>query len=404
MSVKNPKFTQIKTAMLLHFPFFASLLLDVMDVEIGKFDHIFPPGMTPTAATNGKTIYFDEDWLSALAIEEAVFVTCHEIAHAMWMHFDRAKRYLDLGFDGEQFSPVLWNIAGDYIINDMIKKCGIGRMPAGGLWDAKYTEDMICEEAYRDLLKEQKKKGGGKGQGQGQGGKADGSGGHGGFDIHMPALSPISPAEMKRAVQSAADAAKAVGCLPGNLERFASAIVDPKVHWKDVLRATLVKTILHETKTWTQPHRRRLTSQRLYLPRHAGFACDTIVVAIDTSGSIGPKELDQFLSELADILRTCKPRLVHVLGADAAVATHVELEGDADIAASPPKVGGGGGTDFRPAFEWVREHDVIPDAFVYLTDMCGPFPSDDPGYPVIWGRTTTQDAPFGIHVDIDFKS
>ena len=52
----SPQFTEVKTAMLLHVPFFASILLDMMHIKIGKFDNVFPPGMQHTAATDGKNI------------------------------------------------------------------------------------------------------------------------------------------------------------------------------------------------------------------------------------------------------------------------------------------------------------------------------------------------------------
>lgn len=60
----HPLYTEVKTAMLLHVPFFASILLDMMTVKIGKFPDVFPPGMKNTAATNGKTIWFDTDFFS----------------------------------------------------------------------------------------------------------------------------------------------------------------------------------------------------------------------------------------------------------------------------------------------------------------------------------------------------
>ncbi len=74
---RHPMFVAVKTALLLHVPFFASLLLDIMDVRIGKFDHLFPQG-NATMATDGKTIYIDEDFLSGLKLENAVFGVCHE--------------------------------------------------------------------------------------------------------------------------------------------------------------------------------------------------------------------------------------------------------------------------------------------------------------------------------------
>lgn len=404
---KHPMFVAVKTALLLHVPFFASLLLDIMDVKIGKFDHLFPQG-NATMATDGKTIYIDEDFLSSLKLENAVFGVCHEVGHAMWEHMQRGKAYEDTGFDGNPFSPMLYNIAADYIINDMLDKSKVGAIkradhddPAGRfkkgdpewLLDPKYTHDKSVEEVYRDLWKNAKKV---KGQPQPGAGKGTGQ------DVHIYDTGKVSSAEMKRAVQTALDTAKACGKLPGALKRYAEEFLEPKVRWQDVLRTTIVTAADRDTSTWARPHRRRLASQRIYLPRSASFGCHCIVVAVDTSGSIGPKELNAFFSELADILRTCHPEVTWVLGADSAVASTVMLEGDHDITGSPPEVGGGGGTDFNPVFDWVAQEGLEPDALVYFTDLCGPFPAKAPDYPVIWCATTGEEAPFGktIHIDV----
>ena len=66
-------------------------------------------------------------------------------------------------------------------------------------------------------------------------------------------------------------------------------------------------------------------------------------------------------------------------------------------------MGGGGGTDFRPRVRVGRSRRASePDALIYFTDMCGPFPTEDPGYPVIWCATTRKEGPFGktIHIDV----
>lgn len=378
-------FTGVKTAMLLHVPFFASLLLDIMDVRIGKFDHYFPPGMRPTMATDGKTIYMDQDFLDTLKIEEAVFITCHEIGHAMWDHMSRGKKYYDLGFDGQPFNQMLWNCAADYVINDMITKSGIGKMPVDpetgkvmGLLDPKYTCDMTPEEVYRLLLKDPQ---------NGPGGKGTGQPGGNGLDGHILQPSPHTAAEMKRAIQTAVDTAKACGKLPGALKRFADELLEPQITWQDELRTTVVTAANRDTTSWARPHRRRLVSQGVYMARPAAYGCETIVVVVDTSGSIGQRELTVFFSELADIIRTCRPERVWLLGCDSRVASIEELPGDVDITNNPPEVGGGGGTDFNPPFEWVRDQGIVPDCFVYFTDLCGPGPDEEPGYPVVWCST-----------------
>ena len=63
---------------------------------------------------------------------------------------------------------------------------------------------------------------------------------------------------------------------------------------------------------------------------------------------------------------------------------------------------GGGGTDFRPPFAYVEEHDVEPQCLVYLTDMYGAFPEQSPEYPTMWATFTENiEAPFGETVRID---
>lgn len=406
MAISNPAFTAVKTALLLHVPFFASLLLDIMDVRIGKFEHLFPPGMTATMATDGKTVYIDESFLDTLSVPEAVFGVCHEIGHAMWEHMQRGKVYMDTGFDGEPFIPMLYNVAADYVINDMLVKSGVGSIKRAtmddpqGRWkkgdpewllDPKYTCEMSVEEVYRDLLKNAK-----KGKGKGAPGQRQGQ------DTHIFDTGKISSAEMKRAIQTAVDTARACGKLPGALKRYADEFLESKVSWQELLRTTIVTSTTRDTTTWARAHRRRLAQQRMYLPRAAAYGCDLIAVFVDTSGSIGPKQLNVFFSELADIIRTCHPETVWVLGVDSTVASAEELTGDVDITQNPPEVGGGGGTDFRPAFEWIKEKGLVPDAAVYFTDMMGPFPTDDPGYPVIWCSTTEKtEGPFGKTIYVD---
>jgi predicted metal-dependent peptidase len=189
-------------------------------------------------------------------------------------------------------------------------------------------------------------------------------------------------------VQSAADTAKAYGKMPGALKRFADQVLDPQISWQELLRTTVVVAASRDTKSWARPHRRRLAGQGVYLARPTAFGCETLVVAVDTSGSIGRKELSMFFAELSDIIRTCSPERIWLLGADSAVASVEELPGDVDIQDNPPRVGGGGGTDFNPVFHWVEKQGLIPDCLVYFTDLCGPGPTIEPGYPVVWCSTT----------------
>jgi predicted metal-dependent peptidase len=412
--------------MLLHTPFFASLLLDVMTTKVGKFNFI------DTAGTNGRIIWFDEDFLANLDLPEAVFLCCHEIAHAMWMHMDRGKKWLDLGFDGQPFQRGVYNVAADYVINDMLVKSGIGRMPKGGLLDSRYTGNMLVEDVYRELIKNQPPPppgGGGGGQGepkdgdqQGQGGgqgqdsdqtppegssgdpSKDGMNGKTPLDTHVYEPAKIAEAEMKRAIATAVHQAKAMGKMPAALERWVDETLHPQVNWKERLRLLVTRTVSRESTTWSSPHRRRLVSQKIYLPSYTGFGAGEIVGASDTSGSMGQKEFDASWAEFSDIIMNCKPEKMWIMACDAQVHNVHELPSYHDIYQSRPEMTGGGGTSFVPVFEKVEELGINPVLLIYFTDGYGTFPSEPPPYPVIWVMTEDVEPPFGEVVKVEMNA
>jgi predicted metal-dependent peptidase len=392
----------MKSAVLMHVPFFAALLLDRMTMKVGKFPNI------PTAGTDGKTVWFDEDFLNSLTLKEAMFVCCHEVAHAMWMHMDRAKKYGDLGtVNGKPFDAMKWNTAADYVINYLLVEAGIGKMPAGGLYDGRYTSSMSVEEVYAQLPDPPPSGGGGGSTGDGgDNGDGDGSDGGGGrdampgFDVHVPAQSEVSQEEWKRAVASAVQAAKTAGKLPGALERFAEALLNPQVTWQEVLRRRLTALVGRDARTWAKLHRRRLVAQGVVMPGYAGHRAGTVVVVVDTSGSISSQELTVFLTEVQAILDDVQPQETVLVACDTKVQdVHTLYPGDS-LTALQLKLGGGGGTSFVPPFEWVAEQSVYPDTLVYLTDMHGTFPAD-PGYPVIWCATSDREGPFGETIRLE---
>ena len=55
----------------------------------------------------------------------------------------------------------------------------------------------------------------------------------------------------------------------------------------------------------------------------------------------------------------------------------------------------GGGTNFAPCFRWLGERGIVPQTLVFLTDLCGAFPSEAPSYPVLWASTEARRAPIG---------
>lgn len=133
--------------------------------------------------------------------------------------------------------------------------------------------------------------------------------------------------------------------------------------WPDLLREWLSK---RSRNGWNSPFNNPIfqTTGLIAAGRRARNAGE-IVLVLDTSGSIGQRTYDRFLSEAQAVLDDLKPDKVHLLSVSHVVADAVSLDAGDTV---PASLNGGGGTRFKPAFDWVAEHTQDVDVMVYLTD------------------------------------
>ena len=204
------------------------------------------------------------------------------------------------------------------------------------------------------------------------------------------------------AMHQAASLAKAQGKLPGTVEETVRAAHASTVDWRTLLRRYMTDAVKSDY-SWSLPNRRFIDSG-LYLPSIRSEGIDTIAVIVDTSGSLPAGTLAEFWAEIREVATELQPERVILLQVDAAV------QDAAEYAASdlPDEIAikGRGGTDFRPGFAWLEEHDIRPGVCLYLTDMlCSSYPETEPGYPVCWVNYAEPPGdwnrePWGERIDI----
>jgi hypothetical protein len=131
-------------------------------------------------------------------------------------------------------------------------------------------------------------------------------------------------AEMKVQVAQAAQAAKMMGKLSAGMERLVSGVLQPKVDWREVLRRFVQKQ-KNETRTWARPNR-RMAALGLHMPSISGETLGEITFAIDCSGSIGQKELDEFAAEIKFVWEDMLPFKLHVVYFDSEVCHYDKFE------------------------------------------------------------------------------
>jgi predicted metal-dependent peptidase len=402
----NKAWDETRAAFLWVCPGLTSVIYEMMTDAKGEIaSWVTDASVCPIAATDGVRLILNPDTFFKYKLFERVFIVAHEVMHCIadhcgqgWLHQQRGEIGL-LNGKRVPYIPMLANVAQDYIINDTLIKSKIGTFNTDWLHDTNAgTWQDSWVDVYGKLYEDANAKGKIKGVQ---------------FDVHMaPGTSQgkdpgqanqnRSKSQWQTAVAGAMATARAQGKLPEAMERFMKEMLEPSVTWAEHIRALLARKIGGGSYDWAKPDRRFISrNPRIITPARSGYGCNTIVVAIDTSGSIGDKELCQFKAEMSGMLNDLKPRQLIILWCDAKIH-HVDYLTDAEELREV-KPYGGGGTSFKPPFEWMEKEGINPDSMVYLTDGYGDFPATAPRFPVIWGDIAGNKYPWGEVVPVKIK-
>jgi len=358
--------------------------------------------LTPTAATDGHNYYYNYRWCSQLNDAELVFVIAHEVNHVLLLHALRRN--------GRRCE--LWNAACDFAVNGLLQSScreegslrGIAAMPfitnlkTGrperiGLWDerfANWTAENIFDELERN--------------------DADPGAN---WDQMLEPSSDQKTANVEARARAAV--AKSLirareyrqqhgrGDQPGNWERLAEAGLHPTVPWQDRLRRQIL-TWGFDTVSWSRPSP-KYRPHGFYLPRHRGYQLPDILFAFDTSGSVSDRFLGQMLAELNGLLALARNSVIRVVCCDAEVQVVGDFNAGRHLDPQQHKLRGGGGTDFRPVFDYAHREKRFRQV-IYLTDTMGIYPEPVPqNLNTLWlvPQNMADQPPFGEVIPLPFS-
>ena len=381
----------------------------------------------PTACTNGRDELYGRRFISCLTRKEIAFVVLHETLHKAFRHISTWQKLAKEDME-------LCNKACDYVINLLLTDNDPSEdyivMPtlngqAIGCVDRRFA-GMHTKQVFDILKKEKQEKegqsgggSGGKGQpGSGQPGQGEPKPGEpgGGFDDHdWTGAEELSEKEKEQLVRDVDAAlrqgqlahAKKMGDGGGGMLRAVQDILKPEVDWKALLREFVMSQCAgRDMSSWRRPNRRFL-HQGVYMPTLISEKIGSIVLGVDTSGSIS-SELPRFFSEMDAIFRTLNPEKVDLIYWDACVAG-VEMYGDGgaplETFLQTTKPVGGGGTDPRCMLEYMKREDIKPQCIIMFTDGEVPSWGDDWPAPILWvvvneyrGESITATCGKTIHV------
>ena len=412
-------------------PFFAHM---IMQMDIQPMPKEWP---MQTCAVDAKgNLFYAEEYVMKLSQDKVEGLLCHEVMHVALQHLTR------IGSRKHQQA----NVAQDIAINLLVKNARLN-LPDKAIPVDTYDEvadwrpfldmkdkiriedigDKSWEEMYEEVVKQWPKRedegsgdgdgdsdGEGQGQGQGQSGMPtkrhpQDNNGH---DQHIPAdeMTPQEKQDVENKWRSrlsdAATYAKQQGTLPAGMERLVKDLLKPRITWRERLLKFVQPLMNPVDYTYARPDKRSKIVGA-YLPDVVRESIEVEVV-VDTSGSIGPEDLQEFLSEICGIAGAFSYCDMFVSFGDTKGYDEARYKiGNGNIAKiKAMKPMGGGGTDMEAILDYVKKKNPNVPVCIVLTDGYTSFNKCARDYPfqVVWvlseGCYDPKKIPYGSVVEM----
>jgi predicted metal-dependent peptidase len=404
------KIEKAKARLMLEHPYFGTV---AAALKLKSSDDI------ESFLSDGVHLQYNDEYFDNASVEEVKFALANGAMHTVLKHQSRA---------GERYEW-LWQLATDYTINAMLIKNGL-QLPDRANFQQRF-EGMYAEEVYEmlrsDIMKEElsgdeslqeqahdeqgksnndrvsqegmeaPKDWNQKGDRPRQSTKSDGLNSDNANKNEVQHKEDEEPLEDMQALQEELkehfeqifQKLNRQGTLPKDLKFVVPEYFSHKVDWRELLYG-YIASYAKSTYSFVPPNMKYLY-RGIYLPSLSSDLL-RIVIAVDTSGSVDETLLSTFLGEVGSIIQSYPNYEIDLITADAKIQSHkVFLPGEA----LEYEVSGGGGTDFRPVFEYIDQQINYPTLLLYFTDGMGTFPETAPGYDVMSSMPESKEVPFG---------
>ncbi|MCB1638190.1 MAG: hypothetical protein KDI15_05025, partial [Thiothrix sp.] len=203
--------------------------------------------------------------------------------------------------------------------------------------------------------------------------------------------------QWQQRLAGAARQARQAGKLSGVMQRLVEELLQPRLPWRQLL-AHYLTSLARDDYSHTRPSSRRGDPAIFPTLRSRQLQA---VVALDVSGSVSDRELQECLSEINAIKGQVHAGIT-LIACDAAIVDGFPRRFEPwEEITLPSRIAGGGHTDFRPVFDWIDTQDQAPDLLLFFTDALGDFPAQAPHYPVLWLIKGRGQPPFGVRVALN---
>jgi predicted metal-dependent peptidase len=414
------KLAAARTRLILDKPFLGALVLR-LPMQAGD------PKWCKTTGTDAKTFYYNRAYIDELSLEQTQFVLAHEAMHCALSHFSRRQHRL----------KHRWDLACDFAVNPILVDDGLKPPPdalymrdfagmtaeeiyhqIGDLEDQEPMDQHLYDEEDKEKQEQQQDTDSGKGdqpdnqKNEQQGDETSGKEGQSGsaseaeLDENLGGASQPPPlndmesdalsVQWQQRLAGAAQQAMQAGKLSGAMERLVDHLLQPQLPWR-MLLARYMTAVARDDFSFARPSRREGNA---ILPSLRSTQVE-LTVAIDTSGSISEEELEEFITEIDAIKGQMRAR-VTLLACDDKLDERGPWVYEAwETFSLPDDIQGGGGTNFNPVFDYIKQQGREPDLLLYFSDAEGEFPEAEVHFDVIWLVKGKATVPWGQRIQLN---
>jgi predicted metal-dependent peptidase len=334
------KITIARVGLLLRQPFFGHLATRLKIVESSKW--------CDTAATDGVHFFYNESFINTLQPKQIEFVFAHEVLHCVFDHIGR------LG----SRSHILFNIACDYVINNILIRDRIGESVPEIYADPTYL-NKSAEEVYALLVPQ------GEINVVGKGRLLDMHIGAEQYDTDAPFIPQSTMAayqeQFREAMLAAAQGSNAN--LPLEIANLVANITSAKIDWQSIIRSSLQSASASNTSF--SYYNKKSQQAGVILPGNSMDTHIDVAIAIDTSGSISKAMVQDFINEVAGMVEQYTYATIKIWCFDTAIHNYAEYTNNDFIEYS---IAGGGGTVFEVNWRFMENNHIHPDTLIVFTD------------------------------------
>lgn len=311
-----------------------------------------------------------EFW-ETLSDDEQIAVIEHELSHICFQHI-----LMSDSFPNKE----LFNVAADCEVNSYIRN-----IPEGCVFPTTFglPVEKGTKFYYEELQKKFPPSSSGSGEGEDNGGYPQAMEGYGvktiddhsNWDKEFKNLPDATKQLVQNNINSilrntAEQVEKQHGTIPAGLSEIIEKLRQKKpeiFNWKAYFRRMLGSIYDVNIKSTRRKQSRRFEGAAGIQHRKKV----SILVAVDTSGSVATEELRDFFSEIEYIYKA--GARVTLIECDARINKIVEYDGK-----RIPEIVGRGGTDFQPPVDYYRKHRKEYASLIYFTDGYANIPEDAP--------------------------